>query len=130
MVPRDVANMKIKESFISLKSLRFHALHGVMPQERIVGNDYTVDCCCVYDITKAMASDDVADTLDYSKVYAVIAEEMAIPSALLEHVAGRIAEKLFEKFDGIAGVKLTITKLNPPFGADCDGASVSIDAMR
>ena len=55
MVPRDVDNMKIKESFISLKSLRFHALHGVMPQERIVGNDYTVDCCCVYDITKAMA---------------------------------------------------------------------------
>jgi dihydroneopterin aldolase len=122
--------MKIKESFISLKALRFHALHGVMPQERIVGNDYTVDCSCACDFSKAFASDDVADTLDYSKVYAVIAEEMAIPSALLENVAGRIAEKLFEKFAGITEVKLTITKLNPPFGADCDGASVSVDAMR
>ncbi len=130
VVPHDVDNMKIKESFISLKSLRFHALHGVMPQERVVGNDYTVDCCCAYDISRAMTSDDVNDTLDYSKVYGVIAKEMAKPSALLEHVAGRMVEKLFDEFSGITEVKLTITKLNPPFGADCDGASVSVNAQR
>ena len=130
VVPHDVDNMKIKELFISLKSLRFHALHGVMPQEHVVGNDYTVDCCCAYDISRAMTSDDVNDTLDYSKVYGVIAKEMAKPSALLEHVAGRMVEKLFDEFSGITEVKLTITKLNPPFGADCDGASVSVNAQR
>ncbi len=101
-----------------------------MPQEHVVGNDYTVDCCCAYDISRAMTSDDVNDTLDYSKVYGVIAKEMAKPSALLEHVAGRMVEKLFDEFSGITEVKLTITKLNPPFGADCDGASVSVNAQR
>ena len=77
-----------------------------------------------------MTSDDVNDTLDYSKVYGVIAKEMAKPSALLEHVAGRMVEKLFDEFSGITEVKLTITKLNPPCGADCDGASVSVNAQR
>ena len=76
------------------------------------------------------ALDDVNDTLDYSKVYGVIAKEMAKPSALLEHVAGRMVEKLFDEFSGITEVKLTITKLNPPFGADCEGASVSLNAQR
>ncbi len=32
--------MKLMSSKIYLRNVRFHAFHGVLPQERIVGNDY------------------------------------------------------------------------------------------
>ena len=42
--------MKIQSGEIILQNLRFHAFHGVMPQERLTGNDYRVDLlpigCC------------------------------------------------------------------------------------
>ena len=51
---------------------------------------------------------------------------MSVPSALLEHVAGRMARRIFACFDGIEAVHLSITKVNPPMGADCGGAGVEI----
>ena len=35
--------MKIQSGEIILQNLRFHAFHGVMPQERFVGNDYVLN---------------------------------------------------------------------------------------
>ena len=52
--------MKLKDSYICLRGLRFHAYHGVAAQERLVGNDYEVDVRLHVDVEKAMVSDDVA----------------------------------------------------------------------
>lgn len=111
---------------IVLAGLRFHAFHGVLPQERLVGNDYRVDMDVDYDFTQALASDHLADTLNYADVYEVVEREMRKPAALLERLAGRIAESLFGEFPGITGVHLRILKLSPPIGADCEGAGVDI----
>ena len=35
--------MKVKNSRIFLRNVRFHAYHGVLEQERSVGNDYVVN---------------------------------------------------------------------------------------
>ena len=35
--------MRITSSYISLRNVRFHAFHGVMPQERKVGADFLVN---------------------------------------------------------------------------------------
>ncbi|MBP8935408.1 MAG: dihydroneopterin aldolase, partial [Prevotella sp.] len=58
--------MIIKESYITLKDLRFHAFHGVMPQERLTGNDYTVSLRIGYPFSDACLSDEVSDTLNYA----------------------------------------------------------------
>ena len=75
---------------IFISGLRVYAFHGVLPQERLVGGDYLVDVRVDYSHSLATESDRVEDTLDYSRLHHLIDEEMAIPSALLEHVAGRI----------------------------------------
>ena len=77
-------------TYISLNKLRFHAFHGVMEQERRVGNDFEVSLTVEYPFEKAMESDDLCDTLNYAELYDVIAAEMRQPSDLLEHLAGRI----------------------------------------
>ena len=110
--------------------MRVHACHGVLPQERVVGNDYLIDVKIEYDFSRAFVTDNVSDTLNYAEVYSVIKEEMAIPSSLLEHVAGRIANRLMDKFAEITSIVLCLTKCNPPMGADCNGAGVEIHVVR
>lgn len=122
--------MKLSSSYILLQSLKFHAYHGVLPQERVTGNDYTVDMRIKYDVSGALTSDDVNDTLNYAEVFRLVAQEMAVPSALLERVAGRIGDRLFRRFPGIEEVELKIAKQNPPMGADCKGAGVEAHFVR
>lgn len=118
--------MKLMSSRIYLRNVRFHAFHGVLPQERIVGNDYLVNLVLDYDFSSAMKTDDLQGTLNYAEVYQKVREEMAVPSKLLEHVAGRIAHRLFSDFPEIQKLQLSITKVNPPMGADSDGAGVEV----
>ena len=118
--------MKLMSSKIYLRNVRFHAFHGVLPQEGIVGNDYLVNLVLDYDFSSALKTDDLQGTLNYAEVYQKVREEMAVPSKLLEHVAGRIAHRLFSDFSEIQKLQLSITKVNPPMGADSDGAGVEV----
>nr|WP_293466423.1 dihydroneopterin aldolase [Prevotella sp.] len=118
--------MKLMSSKIYLRNVRFHAFHGVLPQEGIVGNDYLVNLMLDYDFSSAMQTDELQGTLNYAEVYQKVREEMAVPSKLLEHVAGRIAHRLFSDFPEIQKLQLSITKVNPPMGADSDGAGVEV----
>ena len=113
-------------SRIYLKNARFHAYHGVLQQERIVGNDYVVNLVVDYDFTSAMETDELSATINYAELYEIIKEEMAIPSKLLEHVVGRIGKRVFSEYSAIRQIQLAITKENPPFGADCGGAGVEV----
>ena len=118
--------MKLERSYITLKGLRFRAFHGVLPQERLTGGDFLVTVKVGYPLATAMASDDDADTLNYAALYDLVAQEMAKPSKLLEHVAGRIAKAIEKAFPQVSSIDLKVTKLNPPMGADCEGAEVEI----
>ena len=100
--------MKLMSSKIYLRNVRFHAFHGVLPQEGIVGNDYLVNLVLDYDFSSAMQTDDLQGTLNYAEVYQKVREEMAVPSKLLEHVAGRIAYRLFSDFPEIQKLQLSI----------------------
>ena len=122
--------MRITSSYISLRNVRFHAFHGVMPQERRVGGDFLVNLRVGYPLEQAMQSDEVGDTLNYATLYEVVKTEMMQPSNLLEHVAGRIAEAIAERFPQVTSIDLALTKQNPPMGADCDGAGVEIHFIK
>ena len=116
--------MRLTSSYISLRNVRFHAFHGVMPQERRVGAYFLVTLRVGYPLEKAMQSDEVGDTLNYAALYAMVQAEMMKPSNLLEHVAGRIADTIVKRFPQVTSIDLELTKQNPPMGADCEGAGV------
>ena len=122
--------MRIENSYIVLREVRFHAFHGVMPQERKVGADFTVSLRVGVDLSLPVESDAVEDTLNYATLYEVVRQEMAIPSQLLEHVAGRIGKAVFRHFPQVETVDVVLTKLSPPMGADCEGASVELHVIN
>lgn len=117
-------------SYILLENIRFFSYHGVAPQETTVGNEFVVSLRLKTDITRAMGSDDVADAVNYAKIHQAVKEEMDIPSKLLEHVAGRIARRLFNDFPTIESIDLKLSKRNPPMGADIETAGVEVHAER
>ena len=122
--------MKIERSYIIIKEARFHAFHGVMPQERKVGAYFIVSLRIGYDLTRAMQTDQVNDTLNYATVYQLVKEEMQQPSCLLEHVAGRISDAILQHFPDVMSIDLTLTKENPPMGAECEGAGVELHLIN
>ena len=117
-------NMNTK---IELRAMKFYAYHGVSPQETKVGNTFIVDLTLTAPLEKAVWSDDLADTINYAEVYETVKAEMAIPSKLLEHVAGRILKALKKQFPPLTAVKLSVSKLNPPFGGDLQSASILLE---
>lgn len=118
------------ESYIYIKEARFHAYHGVLPQEQTVGQDFLVSIRCGVDISMAMEHDMLEVALDYGVLYRLIEHEMSITSQLVEHVAGRIARQVFITFPHVKSIDLTITKLNPPIGGDCEGAGVEVHLTK
>lgn len=117
-------------SYILLENIRFFAYHGVVPQETTVGNEFIVSLRLKTDITRAIESDDVADTVNYAEIHQAVKEEMDIPSKLLEHVAGRIVRRLFNDFPTIERIDLKLSKRNPPMGADIETAGVEVHIER
>ena len=122
--------MTVTESYVFLKDVRFHAFHGVLPQEKEVGQDFLVSIRCAVDMSSAMNHDMLEVALDYGVLYQLVKEEMDIPSQLVEHVAGRIGKTVFDHFQQVTAVDITITKLNPPLGADSVGAGVEMHLIR
>ena len=122
--------MKVESSYIFLRNVRFHAFHGVMPQERQVGGDFLLSLRVDYPLAKAMESDDVADTLNYATLFDLAKREMDIPSQLLEHVAGRIVNAVMTAFPTVTSIDVELTKVNPPMGADSEGAGVFLKVKR
>jgi dihydroneopterin aldolase len=112
--------------YIELTGMLFHAYHGVMEQERKVGNTYTVDLKICFDFQQATITDNLTDTINYASVYETVKQEMQIPSRLIEHVAGRIIRHIQADFHQVDGIEIRLAKKNPPFGGDIKEVSVVI----
>lgn len=76
---------------ISLSGLRCRGNHGVFAFEREQGQEFVIDLALRVDVSRAVASDDIAFTVDYSLLADRIAKEVAgEPVNLIETLAERL----------------------------------------
>lgn len=108
---------------ITINRLRVHACHGVLPLERIVGQDFEVTLRIDTDYD---GSDNLDATINYADVCAVIKREMQTPSALIEHAATRLVIALRKAFPKINTGELTLAKLAPPMPFDVESVAVTV----
>jgi dihydroneopterin aldolase len=99
-------------------------------EEQTIGSKYLLDLEIDLDFSIASATDEIQGTIDYSRLYSLVAEEMAKSSKLIEHVAGRIVSMLFVSFKKIDSVKLKLTKVKPPIKGNVNQVSVEIEKSR
>lgn len=116
---------------IVLAGMRFHACHGAFEQERQTGAAYDVRIEVTTDFSRALLSDRLEDTVNYADIYQLVSNVMQTPSALLEHVAGRILRAVFKSFPQVDAIHLRLLKEHPPIpSSDCQAGGVDIDIKR
>ena len=115
---------------ITVSTIKTYAYHGCLNEEALIGSDYSVNVTVNADLTKASASDELVDTVDYVHINHIVKEEMAIRSKLLEHVAKRIIDRIFKEIPIVTESEVTVSKLNPPIGGDVEMVSITLQLTR
>jgi dihydroneopterin aldolase len=111
---------------LRLCGLRALGTHGALAEEQSRAQPFEVDLEVVTDMRAAGASDDLADTVDYGVLAAVVERVVATERfALLERLATRIAEDVCAD-PRVESVTVTVRKLRPPVPVDLSSAAVSI----
>ncbi|MBS7547639.1 dihydroneopterin aldolase [Dietzia massiliensis] len=114
---------------IELRGLRVRGTHGVFDREKRDGQDFLVDLVLWTDFTAAVASDDLADTVDYGALALFARDVVAGPSCdLIETVASRIADGVMEMAPDAHAVEVTLHKPQAPIPAEF--ADVAVVARR
>lgn len=98
---------------VHLLKTKFYSFHGLQPGEEIVGGEFEVSLTVTYSPSELPVTR-LHETVDYTKLYAVVKEKMKNPSFLLETIATETAGEIFAKFPNITEVVISITKLHPP----------------
>lgn len=115
---------------IRLKNIRTFSFHGCLIEESKIGSDYSIDLEVKTDMRKSSITDKLEDTIDYVHLNAIVTEEMAIRSKLLEHVAQRIIQRIFKEIPTASTVCIAVSKLNPPIGGDVAAVTIQMEEFR
>lgn len=114
-----------------VKRMVFFGYHGVIPEENRLGQKYYVDLDMRLDLARAAATDDVADTVNYAEVHALVKEIVeGAPVKLIETLAQNIASAVLGTYTSIIETTVSVTKPNPPFDITFDGVTVELRRRR
>lgn len=111
---------------IEVNGILVHANHGCLDEEGRIGGHYRVDVRVEGDLSEAERSDDLLHTVDYGRVAAIVREQMAIRSKLIEHVARRILDALVAEWGLLFQWQVRLVKLRPPIAGDVQEAVYTI----
>jgi 7,8-dihydroneopterin aldolase/epimerase/oxygenase len=115
---------------IEIVGIEVFGRHGVLPHERELGQRFVVDVALDVDLGPAAASDALEDTIDYGvlagDVAAVVGHE---PAALLETVAGRVADRCLND-PRVDAVEVTVHKPAAPLPVIARDVAVTVRRRR
>ncbi len=112
---------------ICLNGLRVRGFHGVLPEERLAGQDFVVDVVLHLDLRPATASDDVTDTVHYGELAEQLAAVVAgEPCDLIEVLADRLAAVCLAQ-ERVERAEVTVHKPAAPIPLAFDDVSVTLD---
>ena len=115
---------------IKVENIRVFAYHGCLKEETKIGSDYRVNIEVCANLQTSAKTDLLNDTVDYVFLNRVIREEMAVASHLLETVAKRILNRIFNEDDLVKKATVWVSKLNPPIGGDVEMVTIKMTEKR
>ena len=99
---------------IRVEGIKLFGYHGCLDEEGLIGTDYRVNVCVWGDLNQPASNDQLKDTLDYVVINRIVAEEMAIRSKLIEHVARRILNRILREMSGVSEAEIKLSKTSSP----------------
>ena len=111
---------------VTLRGMRFLGRHGVTLEERLEPQPIEVDIELTLDLSRPAETDELADTVDYSRVFAVAAEVVEHRSfRLLEALAGAIANAVLEE-QRVERVEVRVRKPRAPLPGTFETVEVTL----
>ncbi|MBC8756917.1 dihydroneopterin aldolase [Kordia sp. YSTF-M3] len=115
---------------IRVTNIKTYAYHGCLVEESKVGSEYRVDVSVGADLQPSAVSDDLLETVDYVHINKIVKQEMAIRSKLLEHVAKRILDRIFDEITIANEATVAVSKINPPIGGNVQMVTIEMSLQR
>ncbi len=116
---------------IIVKNLKLFCYHGVNPEEKVDGQNFIFDIEAGVDLTLPCKTDDVDDTVSYAKIIKTVRRiAQSEKNDLIECVAQRIADEIFDEFPKVQALVVTVKKPEAPIKAEFDYVAVSIERKR
>jgi 7,8-dihydroneopterin aldolase/epimerase/oxygenase len=111
---------------IRLTGLTVFGHHGVFEHEKRDGQDFVVDVTIWLDLTRAVATDDLTETVHYGELAGLAAGIIAGPPRdLIEAVAGEIAETVMARYP-VHAAEVTVHKPFAPIPLTFTDVSVTV----
>jgi dihydroneopterin aldolase len=116
---------------IRIKNASFYAYHGVASDEQNLGGKFEVDVDLHGDLSAAIESDSLKQTVNYEAVYGTIRQIVTSKKFyLLEALANTIAKGLLQEFQALESVVVRIRKPHPPVKGVVDYVEVEVKLAR
>ena len=116
---------------IIVKDLKLFCYHGVNPEEKVDGQNFIFDIEAFMNLDLPCKTDNVNDTVSYVKIIKTVRRvAQSEKNDLLEYVSQRVADALFEEFEKIEKLVITLKKPEAPIKADFDYVAVQIERTR
>lgn len=116
---------------IFIKNLEVYAYHGVLDEERRLGQKFFIDAVLYADLREAGMSDALDKTVNYAELCQKISEyTKANPRRLIEAAAEDIAQLALTEYGCVKKIDVTIKKPSAPVGLPLEYPSVSITRRR
>ncbi len=124
------ATARPDEVRIEIRGLRVLGHHGALAGEQDEAQPFEVDLLVLADVASSVASDDLADTLDYGALALGVERVVSTQRfALLEALAGAVADVAMAD-ERVVSASVTLRKLRPPIPADVATAGVQLTRSR
>lgn len=116
---------------VYVDGLEFYGYHGVEQAERQIGHRFRVRIDCDFEGPEDPGADDVRATLDYGAI-AEVAFRTGTEGRYrtLEALAWAMAAALFDRFQILDAVSITLEKALPPIASIVEAAGVQLTVER
>lgn len=112
---------------ISITGIKAFGFHGVLPHESVEGQEFIVDLLIILNMQVASQSDDLSQTVNYADLAQIVHENIIGERvALIERLAGRIADGIKGAYKEIDSISVTVHKPHAPVTVDFADIAVTI----
>lgn len=116
---------------IFLRGVHVFARHGVLEEEKRLGQRFEIDVECGLDVSDYARRDAYEDALCYQSVHDIVRETAEGERFdLVEALAEAIAERLFARFEMLAEARVEIRKPSAPITGVFGTVGVAITRKR
>lgn len=116
---------------VILRDLGFYGFHGVLSEEKSLGQRFFVDLECGLDLSAPALTDEIGTAVSYADIYDVVKGAFEIKRVnLIEALAQNIVDAVFGAFADVQWIVVRVRKPEAPIAMVRGEAAIELHRQR